>query len=82
MLKSSFGRSKVLHRAGDLQKRFDLVMFVLPSLPRDIESSVEMKDFDRVCIYVDNDFQAEDSFTVRDTEHFTSLSARWRHSPC
>ncbi|KAM7391535.1 hypothetical protein PAMP_022217 [Pampus punctatissimus] len=29
-----------------------------------IESSEEMKDFDRVCIYVDNQFQAEDSFTA------------------
>ena len=34
---------------------------------RCIESSEEMKDFDRVCVYVDNQFQAEDSFTVRST---------------
>lgn len=32
---------------------------------RSIESSEEMKDFDRVCIYVDKQFQAEDVFTVR-----------------
>lgn len=34
---------------------------------RNIDCSEEMKDFDRVCIYVDNQFQAEDSFTVRNT---------------
>ncbi|GLD66807.1 inositol polyphosphate-5-phosphatase A isoform X1 [Lates japonicus] len=28
-----------------------------------IESNEEMKDYDRVCIYVDNQFQAEDGFT-------------------
>lgn len=47
-----------------------LKMFFFPSLlctapPRNIEASMEMKDFDRVCVYVDNKFQAEDSFTVR-----------------
>ncbi|KAG8012166.1 Type I inositol 1, partial [Nibea albiflora] len=30
-----------------------------------IESSEEMRDFDRVCTYVDNQFQAEDSFTFK-----------------
>ena len=35
---------------------------------RSIETSEEMKDFNRVCIYVDNQFQAENSFTVRNTE--------------
>ncbi|MED6231785.1 hypothetical protein ATANTOWER_008255 [Ataeniobius toweri] len=29
-----------------------------------IESSEEMKEFDRSCIYVDTEFQTEDSFTV------------------
>ncbi|XP_068559757.1 inositol polyphosphate-5-phosphatase A isoform X1 [Cebidichthys violaceus] len=35
-----------------------------------IESSEEMKDFDRVCIYVDNQFQAEDSFTALGSLYF------------
>ncbi|XP_042278247.1 inositol polyphosphate-5-phosphatase A isoform X2 [Thunnus maccoyii] len=35
-----------------------------------IESSEEMKDFDRVCIYVDNQFQAEDSFTALGSIYF------------
>uniref|UniRef100_A0A3P8T459 inositol-polyphosphate 5-phosphatase n=1 Tax=Amphiprion percula TaxID=161767 RepID=A0A3P8T459_AMPPE len=35
-----------------------------------IESSDEMKDFDRVCIYVDNQFQAEDSFTALGSMYF------------
>ncbi|XP_013867556.1 inositol polyphosphate-5-phosphatase A [Austrofundulus limnaeus] len=35
-----------------------------------IESSKEMKDFDRVCIYVDNKFQAEDSFTALGSMYF------------
>ncbi|XP_070690464.1 inositol polyphosphate-5-phosphatase A [Pempheris klunzingeri] len=35
-----------------------------------IESSEEMKDFDRVCIYVDNQFQAEDSFTALGSMYF------------
>ncbi|KAM3868297.1 inositol polyphosphate-5-phosphatase A [Diretmus argenteus] len=47
-----------------------------------IERSEEMKDFDRVCIYVDNQFHAENSFTVRTTgnhsEQFTSAATRWR----
>lgn len=29
-----------------------------------IESSSEMADFDRVCVYVDSHFKAVDSFTV------------------
>ncbi|XP_035999788.1 inositol polyphosphate-5-phosphatase A-like [Fundulus heteroclitus] len=29
-----------------------------------IESSEDMKDFDRTCIYVDTQFQSEDNFTV------------------
>ncbi|KAF7647048.1 hypothetical protein LDENG_00178490 [Lucifuga dentata] len=35
-----------------------------------IESSEEMRDFDRVCIYVDNQFQAEDSFTALGSIYF------------
>lgn len=35
-----------------------------------IESSKEMKDFDRVCIYVNNQFQAEDSFTALGSMYF------------
>ncbi|KAM7416162.1 hypothetical protein PAMA_018296 [Pampus argenteus] len=35
-----------------------------------IESSEEMKDFDRVCIYVDNQFQTEDSFTALGSIYF------------
>ncbi|XP_037537047.1 inositol polyphosphate-5-phosphatase A [Nematolebias whitei] len=35
-----------------------------------IESSTEMKDFDRVCVYVDNEFQAEDSFTALGSMYF------------
>jgi len=31
---------------------------------RTIESSSEMADFDRVCVYVDSHFKAVDSFTV------------------
>ncbi|XP_077942959.1 inositol polyphosphate-5-phosphatase A isoform X2 [Gasterosteus aculeatus] len=37
---------------------------------RNIDSSEEMKDFDRVCIYVDNQFQAEDSFTALGSLYF------------
>ncbi|KAM4616446.1 inositol polyphosphate-5-phosphatase A [Polymixia lowei] len=37
---------------------------------RNIESSEEMKDFDRVCIYVDNQFKAEDSFTALGSMYF------------
>lgn len=37
---------------------------------RSIESSDEMKDFDRVCIYVDNQFQTEDSFTALGSMYF------------
>ncbi|XP_029915878.1 inositol polyphosphate-5-phosphatase A isoform X1 [Myripristis murdjan] len=37
---------------------------------RSIESSEEMKDFDRVCVYVDNQFQAEDSFTALGSMYF------------
>uniref|UniRef100_H3CLB5 inositol-polyphosphate 5-phosphatase n=1 Tax=Tetraodon nigroviridis TaxID=99883 RepID=H3CLB5_TETNG len=36
----------------------------------DIESSAEMKDYDRVCVYVDADFQAEDSFTALGSMYF------------
>ncbi|XP_035513618.1 inositol polyphosphate-5-phosphatase A [Morone saxatilis] len=35
-----------------------------------IESSEEMKDYNRVCIYVDNQFQAEDSFTALGSMYF------------
>lgn len=55
------------------------MIFLLYSLSRDIESSVEMRDYDRVCIYVDRDFQAEDSFTVRHAELLTHLSTRGSH---
>ncbi|TNN57274.1 Type I inositol 1,4,5-trisphosphate 5-phosphatase [Liparis tanakae] len=37
---------------------------------RNIESSEEMKDFDRVCIYVDDQFQAEDRFTALGSLYF------------
>nr|XP_040050940.1 inositol polyphosphate-5-phosphatase A [Gasterosteus aculeatus aculeatus] len=37
---------------------------------RNIDCSEEMKDFDRVCIYVDNQFQAEDSFTALGSLYF------------
>lgn len=37
---------------------------------RCIESSEEMRDFDRVCIYVDNQFQAEDRFTALGSMYF------------
>ncbi|XP_050930850.1 inositol polyphosphate-5-phosphatase A isoform X1 [Lates calcarifer] len=37
---------------------------------RTIESSEEMKDYDRVCIYVDNQFQAEDGFTALGSMYF------------
>lgn len=37
---------------------------------RCIESSEEMRDFDRVCIYVDNQFQAEDRFTALGSIYF------------
>uniref|UniRef100_A0A3Q0SJ88 inositol-polyphosphate 5-phosphatase n=1 Tax=Amphilophus citrinellus TaxID=61819 RepID=A0A3Q0SJ88_AMPCI len=35
-----------------------------------LESSEEMKDFDRSCIYVDNQFQVEDSFTALGSMYF------------
>ncbi|XP_074526419.1 inositol polyphosphate-5-phosphatase A [Halichoeres trimaculatus] len=35
-----------------------------------IESSEEMKDYDRACIYVDNHFQVEDSFTALGSMYF------------
>lgn len=72
----------MLQRVRGPQKRFDFLRVLFISLPRKIESSEEMKDFDRVCIYVDNNFQAEDSFTVRNNEQFTRLSARWSRSLC
>lgn len=34
---------------------------------RTIESSFEMADFDRACVYVDKNFEAVDSFTVSNT---------------
>nr|XP_046243156.1 inositol polyphosphate-5-phosphatase A isoform X2 [Scatophagus argus] len=37
---------------------------------RRIESSEDMKDFDRVCIYVDNQFKTEDSFTALGSMYF------------
>ncbi|XP_004544334.1 inositol polyphosphate-5-phosphatase A [Maylandia zebra] len=35
-----------------------------------LESSEEMKDFDRSCIYVDNQFKVEDSFTALGSMYF------------
>ncbi|XP_017272824.1 inositol polyphosphate-5-phosphatase A [Kryptolebias marmoratus] len=35
-----------------------------------IESSKEMKDFDRVCIYIDSQFQTEDRFTALGSMYF------------
>nr|XP_015827777.2 inositol polyphosphate-5-phosphatase A [Nothobranchius furzeri] len=35
-----------------------------------IESSEEMKDFDRVSIYIDNEFQSEDTFTALGSMYF------------
>ncbi|XP_056144918.1 inositol polyphosphate-5-phosphatase A [Lampris incognitus] len=35
-----------------------------------IESSEEMREFDRACIYVDNQFKAEDSFTALGSMYF------------
>nr|XP_020446273.1 type I inositol 1,4,5-trisphosphate 5-phosphatase-like isoform X2 [Monopterus albus] len=35
-----------------------------------IKSSEEMRDYDRVCIYVDSQFQAEDSFTALGSMYF------------
>ncbi|XP_032372223.1 inositol polyphosphate-5-phosphatase A [Etheostoma spectabile] len=43
---------------------------------RSIESSEEMKDFDRVCVYVDNQFQAEDSFTALGSMYFINKSLK------
>uniref|UniRef100_A0A8C9ZD39 inositol-polyphosphate 5-phosphatase n=1 Tax=Sander lucioperca TaxID=283035 RepID=A0A8C9ZD39_SANLU len=43
---------------------------------RSIESSEEMKDFDRVCVYVDNQFQAEDSFTALGSMYFIHKSLK------
>lgn len=68
----------MLRRVRDLQRKLDLVVILSYSLSRDIESSAEMKDYDRVCIYVDSDFQAEDSFTVRAVHR---LSTGGSHSP-
>lgn len=57
--------------------------YPIPFVCRSVKSSVEMKDYDRARIYVDNQFQAEDSFTVRSTrtssqpEQFTPVSTRW-----
>ena len=39
---------------------------------RSIESNEEMKTYDRTCIYVDNQFKAEDRFTVRTREIHTT----------
>lgn len=41
--------------------------------PRLLESSEELKDYDRTCIYVDSQFQAEDSFTVRNMQSCQGL---------
>ncbi|KAG9354796.1 hypothetical protein AGOR_G00054100 [Albula goreensis] len=41
-----------------------------------IESSEEMRDFDRVCIYVDNHFKATDSFTALGSMYFIHKSLK------
>ncbi|KAJ8378053.1 hypothetical protein AAFF_G00248480 [Aldrovandia affinis] len=41
-----------------------------------IESSEEMRDFDRVCIYVDNHFKAVDSFTALGSIYFIHKSLK------
>ncbi|XP_028312206.1 inositol polyphosphate-5-phosphatase A [Gouania willdenowi] len=41
-----------------------------------IESSEDMRDFDRVCTYVDNHFQAEDSFTALGSMYFIHKSLK------
>lgn len=38
-----------------------------------LESSEELKDFDRTCIYVDSQFQAEEGFTVRNMQSCQAL---------
>lgn len=83
ILRTSFGKTKLCYIESEIyRKKLELMIFLLYSLSRDIESSEEMRDYDRVCIYVDSDFQAEDSFTVRHAELLTHLSTRGRHSPC
>ncbi|XP_062307969.1 inositol polyphosphate-5-phosphatase A [Osmerus eperlanus] len=41
-----------------------------------IETSEEMRDFDRVCIYVDNHFKAVDSFTALGSMYFIHKSLK------
>ncbi|XP_067084483.1 inositol polyphosphate-5-phosphatase A [Osmerus mordax] len=41
-----------------------------------IETSEEMKDFDKVCIYVDNHFKAVDSFTALGSMYFIHKSLK------
>ncbi|XP_062855366.1 inositol polyphosphate-5-phosphatase A isoform X2 [Trichomycterus rosablanca] len=41
-----------------------------------IESSSEMKDFDRVCVYIDTDFKAEDNFTALGSMYFIHKSLK------
>ncbi|XP_036382983.1 inositol polyphosphate-5-phosphatase A [Megalops cyprinoides] len=43
---------------------------------RNIESSEEMREFDRVCIYVDNHFKAVDSFTALGSMYFIHKSLK------
>ncbi|XP_069038905.1 inositol polyphosphate-5-phosphatase A [Lepisosteus oculatus] len=43
---------------------------------RDIESSEEMRDFDRVCIYVDTNFKAIDRFTALGSMYFIHKSLK------
>lgn len=43
---------------------------------RSIETSEKMRDFDRVCIYVDNHFQAEDTFTALGSMYFIHKSLK------
>lgn len=55
-----------LNSSDPLFSFIDLLHIIsLCPVSRSIESSEEMRDFDRVCIYVDNQFQSENSFTVR-----------------
>ncbi|KPP71924.1 hypothetical protein Z043_109117 [Scleropages formosus] len=44
-----------------------------------IESSEEMRDFDRACIYMDNNFKAADSFTALGSMYFIHKSLKNIH---
>lgn len=58
------------------------VMF--PFHSRTIESSSEMSEFDRACVYIDSDFKTEDNFTVRAAWTYSSVrvkTTRWSTAP-